>query len=321
MPFTPRSTAAAVRRRPPATIFGLLLLAAGAAQADAPQQRRLVLQVEMSRQGEVQSGAERGQQRLRQAWTVSAVLASDGVPMATNPLDPDDLRRQAEAAERIAATPARPAPPAAPVDTAALQARAQALMARCGADRDCLMREASALSAAQVARGDAALQARLQAPRPAEPVADDGPAEPYRVFHGTAACRLEVGVHVDSRTEGRFNDVQGVVPFTETAQADEQHRGDAACPTLQAVLDTRSGRLWTHLALLPQDARGSRTREERGRPPRRSDGRVALQWQEAQPALQQRLARLDARGGTDVQRLPVPGGQLELRVQWRFEPI
>ena len=37
------------------------------------------------------------------------------------------------------------------MDPATLQARAQGLMARCGQDRNCLMREASAMSAASVA--------------------------------------------------------------------------------------------------------------------------------------------------------------------------
>lgn len=326
MPFPPSSprlpTPAATRLRP--VWAALLLCPVLAAQADAPQQRRLQVQIEMSRQGEVQAGAERGRQQLLQSWTVSALLDGDGVPLAVNMLDPDEANRPVATAPRPAAAPAAPADPARlQAMQAQAQAKVQALMARCGADQACLMREASALSAAAVARGDASLHARLQAGHAGREVggADaPAPAEPYRLFQGAAACRLEVGVQVDARTEGRYNDVQGVVPFSETVKADERHRGDAACPLLQAVLDTRSGRLWTNLTMLPQDAAGMTTRDERGRNGRRQDGRVALRWLEAQTALQQRLARLDARGGSDVQRVAVPGGQLELRVRWRFDP-
>lgn len=297
----------------------LALALAPAAQADAPQQRRLELSVEMTRQGEVSNGAERGRQHLVQAWRVSAVLGSDGVRHPGNPLDAQALQRQATQATQMAA--AAPVAPPSAQQLQALQAQAQALVARCGQDPACLQREARTLAAGQTARGDRALQARLLAQRPADASDDAGPAEPYLHFHGVTACQLEVGVQVDARTEGQYGDVQGQVPYTDSVRADGRHRGDAPCPLVQAVLDTRSGRLWTYLMALPQDAHGTRTREERGRRRTQAEDRVALRWMEAQTPLAQRLLQLDLRGDEDLQRLAVPGGQLTLRLRWRFEPI
>ncbi|NCT85259.1 MAG: hypothetical protein GXC94_19080 [Comamonadaceae bacterium] len=312
-------------------------------QAQTPQQRRLVLDVELQRQGPVQAGAERGEQRLSQRWQVSALLQSDGVPLPYNPLDPEEQRRQAEAAQRIgAAAPAAPTP-----DWRALQAKAQALQARCGQDSACLMREASALSAAAMpgvnpgsqgrlqAYGQAAAacerqpagkareacraEARRQAGGGVEAPDDGGPATPYLLFTGVAACGLQLGARLDERVQGQFNDVQGVVSYTETARGEESRRDDTPCPTLQAVLDTRNGRVWTALATVPQDVQAVRIREESNRRAQRHEGRIGLQWREAQAWLQQRLARLSAEG-QDQARLPAGSGQAEIRLKWSFRP-
>lgn len=303
-----------------ATLCAFLL--AQPAQAEAPQQRRFQLSIELTRQGDVSHGAERGRQRLVQAWRLSGLVATDGVRHLFNPLDPMASQAASEqaAARANAVRPATPAAPPSAQQLQAMQAQAQALMARCGQDAACLQREARAMSAAQVARGDKALEARLLAQRGNDASDDAGPPEPYLHFNGTPACRFEVAMQIDARTEGQFGDVQGLVPFTETARADDRVRGDERCPGLQAVLDTRNGRVWTYLGLLPQEARGSTSREDRGRRREQADTRLGVRWLEAEPLLQRRLQQLDLRGGEDVQRLPVPGGQLELRVRWRFDP-
>ncbi|RZI94509.1 MAG: hypothetical protein EOP39_30420, partial [Rubrivivax sp.] len=256
-------------------VAGSCLLADGA-QAQTGQQRRLVLDVELQRQGPVQAGADRGEQRLSQRWQLSALLQGDGVPNTSNPLDPQDQQRQLQVAQRqAAAAPMAPMP-----DIAAMQAQATALQARCGQDRACLMREASTLSAASmpgvnrgsqgvmVGYGNAAAacerqpggksrdacraDARRKAGGGADLPEDGGPATPYLLFTGSMACALQLTAKLDDRVQGRFNDVQGVVSYTETAQGQEVRRDDSACPTLQAVLDTRSGRLWTSLGILAQ---------------------------------------------------------------------
>lgn len=340
MPPAPTTLRAALTLLAALASFWLL---ADLTQAQTPQQRRLVLDVELQRQGPVQAGAERGEQTLSQRWQFSALLQSDGAPMPHNPLDPDDQRRQAEAAQRIgAAVPAAPSP-----DWRAMQAKAQALQARCGQDSACLMREASALGVGAMPGVNPGSQGRLQAygqaaaaceRQPAgkareacradarrqagggvEAPDDGGPATPYLLFTGPAACGLQLAARLDERVQGRFNDVQGVVSYTETARGQESRRDDTACPTLQAVLDTRNGRVWTALATVPQDVQGVRTREETNRPAQRHEGRIGLQWREAQAWLQQRLVQLSAQG-QDQARLPAGGGQAEIKLKWSFRP-
>lgn len=180
---------------------------------------------------------------------------------------------------------------AAPADLQGMQARAMQMQAKCGSDRDCLMREAMTLSSAQVARGDTSVQARLQgygnavqacerrhaagaareaciaqARRAAGGGEDDGPPDevvetPYLHFSGRAAYGLDVATKIDERIEGSFNDGQGVVPFTQTTQAGAHVRDDSACPLVQAVLDTRTGRP---------------SRPERRARPRVADGRIRV---------------------------------------------
>jgi len=330
--------------------LGFMLLALTDPTQAAETARRLKIDLEVKRDGTVQQGAEQGRGKLVQQLSLSVVLTSDGTPMVNNPLDPEDGRRQLERAQRtqqkVQAAQAKVGyAPATSLDASAMQARAQQLMAKCGQDRECLMREASAMSAAQVAGGDRATQAKLQAYGQAASLCErqsgkakeacqadarrragggeDEPEEtvetPYLMFTGRAACRLEASIKIDNRVEGSFNDVQGVVPFTETAQAQQTRREDVYCPMLQVVLDQRNGRVWTHVMAI-DSAQGVSVRSEKGRAPQRSEGPLALRWMEATPWVQQRLTNLSS-GGEDKVRVPVAGGQAEATMRWRFEPI
>jgi hypothetical protein len=330
--------------------LGFVLLALTDPAEAAETARRLKIDLEVKRDGTVQQGAEQGRGKLVQQLSLSVVLTSDGTPMINNPLDPEDGKRQLERAQRSqqkmqAAQAKYGSTPAAPPDMAAMQARAQQMMAKCGQDRECLMREASAMSAAQVAGGDRATQAKLQAYGQAASLCErqsgkakeacqadarrragggeDEPEEtvetPYLMFTGRANCRLEASIRIDNRVEGSFNDVQGVVPFTETAQAQQTRREDVYCPMLQVVLDQRNGRVWTHVMAI-DSAQGVSVRSEKGRAPQRSEGPLALRWMEATPWVQQRLTPLRA-GGEDKVRVPVAGGQAEATMRWKFEPI
>lgn len=334
-----------------------LICAAAPSEAAPPSMQRLQITIDSTRDAPLGSNVERGRSKLTQQLMFSVVLQGDGTPMVNNPLDPDDSRRQLERAQRTqqkvqAALDRRGAPAAAAptaADVASMQARAQQLLARCGNDRDCLMREASAMSAAQVAGGDRNVQARLQgygaavaacernaaagAARDAcianarrqaggtsdETDRDDTVETPYLHFRGVGACRLDVTTKIDERTEGEFPDVQGMVPFTHTRQAEQRQQGDTFCPMVQVVLDTRNGRLWTHGPLGMPAPRGVTVRSEKGRAPRRSEGEVMLQWHEAADWLQRRLSNLNA-AGEDQVRLPAGNGQTEVKVRWRFGP-
>lgn len=334
----------------PLVALGLALLAG---QADAGEQaRRLQIQIDYQRDGAVSAGAESGRGRLAQQLVLSAVLHSDGVAMPNNPLDPEDGKRQLERAQRsqqkVQAAQAKVGrPPAAAPDMAAMQARAQQLMAKCGQDRECLMREASAMSAAQVAGGDKATRARLEAygrdaaacerqatakAREAcqadvrrrhgggEDEPDDEVETPYLMFTGRTDCRLETAVKIDGRVDGSFQDVQGTVPYTETVQAQQKRREQTACPLLQVVLDQRNGRVWTYAAMVDTRAAGVSTRQEKGRALQRHEGPVELRWMEAGPWLEKRVTNLTARGEDRLRQPLAGGGQVELTLRWSFEP-
>lgn len=341
-------------------VVSLSALVAAPAHAAPPQQRRLEITVEGTRQAPLMPGPDRGRSRLQQQLVMSVLLASDGTRMEQNPLDPDDARRQLERGQRAQAKvqaaldrqAQRPASASPPPDMAAMQARAQQMMAKCGEDRECLMREASAFSAAQTAGGDARVQGRLQAygdaaaacqRQPAgakrdacvaqarrqagapddETDVDDVVETPYLMFTGHAACRFDAAIKVDDRTEGQFDDVQGVVPFTHVVQADARQRDDMVCPLVQAVLDTRNGRWWTNVPLAVREFPATTVRSEKGRSPRRNDGVMSLQWREADGWLQQRLQNLNDAGSANAVLPAGPAGQggtFEMRVRWRFAP-
>lgn len=331
-------------------------------QAQTAQQRRLVLDIELKREGPVQSGAERGEQQLSQRWQFSALLETDGSPLPYNPLDPEDHRRQLADAQRQAAAVGA-APRAATPDAQtlqAMQAQAQALQARCGQDSACLMREAATLVSASMGtagpgtaagtrpRMDAAAQARMQAYGQAvaacerlpagkardacradarrqagggaDAPEDSGPATPYLVFNGVPACQLQLATRIDERVKGSFNDVQGVIQFTETAQGQETRRDEQVCPTLMAVLDTRNGRVWASLNLVPRDVQGVSSREQSNGRRERHEGRITLRWREAEDWVGRRLLQLSA-SGQDQARLPAGKGQADIRMSWSFKPV
>ena len=339
---------------PPPSPLALLALGAALLIAFDPAQaaetaRRLQIDIDLKRDGNVQQGAETGKGKLVEQ------LASDrGAPFRRHADDEQPPRPRTaganssvpSAASRSARGPAKcGSTPAAAPDVAAMQARAQQMMAKCGQDRECLMREASAMSAAQVAGGDKATQAKLQAYGQAASLCErqsgkakeacqadarrkagggeDEPDEvvenPYLMFTGRANCRLEAKIRIDNRVEGSFADVQGMVPYTETAQAQQTRREDMYCPMLQVVLDQRNGRVWTHVMAI-DSANGVSVRSEKGRAPQKSEGPMALRWMEAEKWVQQRLSNLSA-GGEDKVRVPVAGGQAEATMRWRFEPI
>ena len=329
--------------------------APGAAGAGS-QQRRLQIQADLVREARVE-GVERGRTRLVQRVDLQVLLVSDGVPSASNPLDPDDGRRLAArgqrtaqkvqaAMQRVGAPP--PSDPAAAMAQAqANMAQAQAMMARCGQDRDCLMREAMARvpvsgpqagavqgrletyggavracerqHAAAAAREACIAQARRQAGGSDDSDADEVPETPYLVFHGAAACQVDAATRIDERVEASFDDVQGVVPFTQTTQADGRERDALLCPLMQAVLDTRNGRLWTRVLPALRGVPARTVRAEKGRRPQQNDELLAPRWHEAQDWLQGRLENLSA-GGNDRHERSLPGGKLELRLSWRFAP-
>ena len=291
-----------------AAFASLTSLPAQAAQAigDPPaQQRRLVLEVDMTRQGRVSNGAESGLEQRRQRWRVALVFSNGGERTTANPFDAhsnDASLAQAQRAQAQAGLGFTPE------QLAVWQQQAALLQQRCGQDSACMAREGLKLTAPA-------------APRPTAPVIGADADMPYLVFSPVQPCRLEVQVQIDARLEGSFGDVQGQVPFSETTRANESLRPLHDCASAQALLDTRNHRLWTYLGAVPRSGLGSFRREVRGRAPVNHEGAQQIEWREAEKWLNDRLLNLNDSSGTDRFAQPVPGGQIEVNLRWRFERL
>ena len=177
-------------RHPIAPLLALgLALLAGADPAAADTARRLKIDLELRRDGAVQHGADQGRGRLVQQLTLIVVLHSDGTPMPNNPLDPEDGKRQLERAQRSqqrmqAAQAKYGSTPAAAPDWRRCRHAPSGSWPSAARTGECLMREASAISAAQVAGGDRATQDRLQAYGQAAAACERQPAKAARGLPG-----------------------------------------------------------------------------------------------------------------------------------------
>ena len=128
-------------------LVSLLALAAFASLASLPaqaagdppaQQRRLVLEVDMTRQGRVSNGAESGLEQRRQRWRVALVFSNGGERTTANPFDAhsnDAALAQAQRAQ------ARAGLGFSAEQLAVWQQQAALLQQRCGQDSACMARE------------------------------------------------------------------------------------------------------------------------------------------------------------------------------------
>lgn len=332
-----------------------------AAAQQGERRIRLSLQIEQQREAGIAVIGGSGRQSLNQRLDYAITLVSDGVPAVNNPLDPDDMARQAARAQarqqKVDAALARrggqrtpaatgtalPAPP----DLAAMQNQAQQLLARCGQNQDCLMREAAAMQAQMLATAApagsggraggrisaaqaAALQTYAADVRGCDKRHPDGAARracvdearrraggtpdasdhdddiaptPYLHFQAPAACEARAQVHVSDTRRGQSGDVQGMVPFEVTRQADDARPAHTDCGLQMAVLDSRNGLLWLGSGL-PMPAPHVAYRHRYGsKITQQGDELQNLDWHEATGWLQGRLLKI-TRNGSDSVTLP-----------------
>ncbi len=386
-PAPAATTATAVTRACRHTALGLLAAAslagatspAAAAPASGERRIRVSLQIEQQREAGIAVLGGSGRQRLSQRLDYAVTLVSDGTPAVNNPLDPEDSARQLARAQarqqKVDAALARQraqagGAPAAP-DMAALQAQAQQLLARCGQNQDCLMREAAALQAQWMtgaagtagagrsggrlsAAQGAALQTYAADWRACEKRHPEGAARrscqdearrraggtpdasdhdddivetPYLHFSGAGACDVRAQVRLSDTRRGESGDVQGMVPFEQTRQADDVHPALTECGRQMAVLDTRSGTLWLGSGLPMPAAHVAYRHLYGGKPIQQGEQLQTLDWHEATRWLQGRLQQL-TRSGSDSVSLPAgPGadaradGQTRVQLRWTVDGL
>lgn len=339
-------------------------LPAAAAERTGPRAGRLTVTVEVEREASTRNGADHARHKSSAFVQFATTLQSDGELTSFNPLDPAEATRQMERAaqvqkrlQQVQAQQAQQAqqsqrPAAAGPTQAEMMARVQQMQVLCGADRDCLAREAMKLSAANSglgAGGQQQLQAYGAAYRACEkrhpegaarrgcidnarrqaggqPDAtdhDDEPPPRYQHFIGGldgANCNIATRVRLTERSEGASADVQGMVPFVITRQAEGSPAAPLLCAGSQLVLDTRTGEIWNQAGHGFGEVRGVRVFTSGGRTQRTEEG-MDLGWYEAGPWIGEQLRRFPRQGELH-QVLPVAGGtgQVKVRLQWRFEP-
>lgn len=341
-----------------------------------PQAGRWVLTVEVERDATSRQGADHARRRSRSLLEVATTLQASGPLQSHNAMDPAEHQRHlAQAAQvqqrvqqvqlqqqqlqqqpgRAAAFTAHAGP-----TPAEMMARVQQMQATCGADQDCLAREAMRISAAHSgldAQGQGRLQAygaayrQCEARHPEGPQRrtcidtarrnaggqpdatdhDDDPAARFLLFVGGldgADCRAQVRVQMTDRTEGASSDVQGMVPYVIAREADGRPASPLLCSGQQLVMDVERRELWSHgnLGLGAGPVRGRSVKSSGGRL-ERSEETMELDWFEAAPWITEQLRRLPLQG---ERRHVVPlqgnsngtqfSGEVRVRMQWRFEP-
>lgn len=338
-------------------IASVALLAVALPAGAAERTGRLTVTVEVEREASTRNGPDHAKHKSSSFVQFATTLQASGEPDNFNAADPAEATRQMARAnqvqQRVQQMQQMPRSPArAGASQAEMMARVQQMQALCGNDRDCLAREAAKFSAGNSgldAAGQGRLQAYSAAYRQCETRHPDGPArrgcidnarrqaggqpdasdhddEPpprYQRFLGGlngADCQVETRVRLSERNEGAYADVQGMVPFVTTRQADERPVSPMLCAGQQLVLDLQSGEVWNQGGFGIGEVRGVRTSSKGGRN-ERSEETMDIGWYEAGPWIAEQLRRFP-RQGTLQQVLPVASGtgQVKVKLQWRFEP-
>jgi hypothetical protein len=90
---------------------------------------------------------------------------------------------------------------------------------------------------------------------------------------------------------------------------------------LKFAASLEQGAVSAYLGAVPRSGQGSFHREVRGRAPVRQQGAQQIEWREAQKWLDDRLLNLNDSSGADRFVQPVPGGQIDVSLRWRFERL
>lgn len=325
---------------PAAVLVPLLVALLGAAllaPAEAAERRaRLTVELQLDGSARWQDAGESSQTTLKRRYRLVTWLQPVGEPMAVNTKAPDYaqtmMARSAQVQAAAAAAPARGnRPPAAPpMDMARQMALAQQAQATCGTDRDCLMRLLAPQMAAQVT-SDPTRQAQLVRHAQTAPAEDDGEDLRYQSFQGIDRCDATVEARIEDTLEGRYADVQGLVPWrvaygaTEPPSADELR---LACLAVNLVLDRRTQAITTDAGFVVPEPKVAATRTERGRSSTSIDRlglpaavshwiaertRQAPRAGSAEASLPYTSARDTGRGRSE--------GRVKAKLSWRFEEL
>lgn len=345
-----------------------LLLGSEAAMA-ASRQARLTIEVRVDGQEAAQGQGDWSKSRIVQHYRIVTMVQTDGVLSSVNGKDPDYARKALAGGERArqkirtvqqrnAAAGIGPKPVSAGAAQQLMQ-EMQSAVAKCGGDSACQQRVGMQFmarpdfSAAMTAMSSPEfvcqqssggnpqkLRECLRAQGVDETPAAVDPDEPeveaderFLMFIGFDGCANELSFTIDDRLEGAYADVNGMIPFVVTHQADWHGTPTDRrmhCVYNDLVYDTKAKTIYTNGMPMPE-IRGSSVRSERGRGEQRSEGGLPVPAAVTKFIFDTlRVAPMSGtRRGTvrfDGPYLSPPpiqtySGSASVELNWKFEPL
>jgi hypothetical protein len=289
----------------------LALLLAGLTATAAERPGRLTIDIKIDGKGHQKNGGAYSTFTSAEQMHAAATLLSSGVAEDTNRLDHAGnaaaMQKQGEQAK--ARAPDR-------AGQEAYMERARAAMAACSGNTACMTQVAQ-----KMGRETSSWNVR-----PPDNSANAGRFLTY-AMSPPAVCKGEFDAKVKTEVEGKFPDVQGLVPFTSKSNADyhanELEKGSLCNGTI--VLDTRNDRIFAYVPMV--EIKGRKLRMEGSYTALDSkDGEVrmnqdALAWVEKQlqNAPKSGKQRTTLKIPTDTPLGGVGEKIINVEVSWSFE--
>lgn len=274
--------------------------------------------------------------KFSESYGIVTYFKASGEPDVYNTKDPHYgekmMRRADEARAAVAQAQGKPLPKK--MSAQQFQTLMKQKQSACKGDRNCLMQlgmEASSMMQnVDLSSGaSAATPASSAGDEPYDPNKDPEPR--YLGFFGYDNCGASTYVKVDRSSSGAYDDVQGLVPWSEKEHAD--YKGDPTgirllCNSGSPVLDIKTHEVWG-LMLSGGTARGSSRRLDNGRV--QGNGNdvkygYGLEWVNAQLESHQPSGsrtvtqKMDTPGGGH-RNLGATTGTATITVTWKFEEL
>ena len=318
-----------------------ITLVAAMPDSAAAAEKRARLTINVTAQGSYHTQAKVGRNyadgKFSESYGIVTYFKSNGEPDVYNTKDPQYgekmMRRAEQARAAVAQAQGRTLPKKmSPQEFQTLMNQKQAA---CKGDRNCLMQlamEASHMMQNVDMGGGAGGATSAPSPGRDEPYDPNKDPEPrYLSYFGYDNCGASIHVKVDRTASGAYDDVQGLVPWTEKEQGD--YTGDPIqvrllCNSGSPVVDIKTREVWG-LMLTGGSVKGSGERIDNGRAHSRG-GDVkygyGLDWvneqlQSRQPSGSRTVTlKMDTPGGGH-RNLGTTTGTATITVTWKFEEV
>lgn len=306
---------------------------------------RMTIEIAVDADQQWSAGTDWGKTRITERYRIVTHVRWHGELDTVDPLAPDfaqkQMARAAAAQRRIQDVQKRTGTtpidvPKTPEAQRALMEKMQREQQACQGNLQCIMKVSNTYAPVLNAIAmQAAGASYAEAGADAEPVDLDAEEEArYARYGGYEGCPTTIEMRVDYKAEGAWADVGGMVPWKETYTANDRgndHQRQMQCLAQDMVVDVKAGTFHS-LGFGWPTPRGKRVYWDRLHGEEvNEDGGVpvlseALSWASEQlraaPTSGSRSTTLrpqQARGGA-VTSGATHGGEVRVKLDWRFEP-